>query len=673
MPFRGLTAPYWETTLPIGEFGTLSATSPEDPMKDRTFRISTPLVFASLLILVLTIAVSQPASAQASCPAQTTTSIAAPTNLRVDIADGTTGKLFVSWNPPTTGTWYYTVCRSTSPSSGYTIVSYCSQGAYAKSTTTPQYEIDEPGISGTLACRDDGGVLAYPANSSLTPGTTYYYKVQACNGTGSIADPTGILCGYFTSQSAVNQNYNTPILCSGCTALPSLQGSLNTNKTLVTISSPPTNTIETSTVTPMAMFKPTANEYYAYHNTSAGTTQQNVPTLVVDLPGSGALCSGGYLMWAARNLGFDTICVNYDNASEQENICAAANFSDAPLNLSGNNLQTAVAECFTAISQAKLNYQAATFTGTPSTIDCTKQGGSIPRCGYDKTTNANEGKTLGPYYYVATEYDSIEYRITTLLYYLCNTTANTGGGYPAGSGNYDTVDTRWENYLVGFAQGATCQSTATSANLSPNWPSIILGGWSQGGGMATFADYYYATLPNNAAYVDRVINLSAPLQASIVLNVTNMMTPATYFSLVPTTILPNIYGLVSANDYNSGTDGLIHYAPLPSSNSPGAPPYNSPPYPVSVLQTVWDTMGFDATNHEAEVDLNCDVTSNAMYPNYCASIANPLPYLGQTSSHNFVNWAIANDYTDNPPTNGHADTLYMWNEDIYEYMLLNAN
>ena len=91
-----------------------------------------------------------------------------------------------------------------------------------------------------------------------------------------------------------------------------------------------------------------------------------------------------------------------------------------------------------------------------------------------------------------------------------------------------------------------------------------------------------------------------------------------------------------------------------------------------MLQTIWPLMGFDAANNDAEVDLNCN-TNNPKYPNYCASLKNPVPYLGQTPSHNFVNWAIAMDYTDTPPTGGHGDTLLMWNEDIYEYMLLNVN
>jgi hypothetical protein len=136
---------------------------------------------------------------------------------------------------------------------------------------------------------------------------------------------------------------------------------------------------------------------------------------------------------------------------------------------------------------------------------------------------------------------------------------------------------------------------------------------------------------------------------------------ASYFTDLPQPEnFRNIYGLVSANDDIKGVNGNIAYAP---------------PYPYSmahsVLQTVWDAMGFNAGNSDNEVDLNCDVSS-VSYSGYC--INNSLPPLDCTSasaSHNFVNWALANDYL-NPygPHNGHADPIYQWSEEVYEYMLI---
>jgi hypothetical protein len=560
-------------------------------MKNRTFLISIPFVTASLLVLVLMIAIGQPASAQNPCPSPSTSTSApgVPTNLRVDIADASTGKLFISWNPPTgsTGTLYYTLCRSTSQNSGYLAVNYCSQGAYQPSSSNPQYDIDAPGTAGTLACRDDGGVLAYPNNAQyppLTSGTPYYYEIQACNGTGSVGN-SAILCGAFTS-SVNPPPYNTPVSCSTC-SFPTLQGALNTKTHLITIASPANNTIETSKVTPNAMFQATANEDYAYHNTgTTGTPAEPIPyqnKLVVNLPGSGSLCGGGELMWVARNLGFDTICVNYDNASEQENVCS-------PVTDSSLNTATAVAECFTAISQAKFNYQAATFPGTPSTIDCTLAGAPNPLCGYDKTHNGQEGKT-GNYYYVATLYDSVEYRIATMLHYLWCNTSNTYGTY-------------WQAYLLDnlqpIANTTTCAPlTPYTTAFTPNWPSIILGGWSQGGDMATFAYYYLASLAPSEN-VNRVINLSAPPSA---VAFGGTMVPAGYFNTAPygplTNGFRNIYGFVSAND-------LTHYCADVGGVAGLA----------SVYQTVWNAMGFNSANDDAELDLNFSVNNYAYSANY---------------------------------------------------------
>jgi len=107
-------------------------------MKNRTCRVSVPSVFASLfMLLALAVAFPRPASAQ----------LAAPNHLRVDISDGTTGQLFVSWDQVSTAT-YYELQRSTSPSSGYADVANCSVAADAKN-------LDTPWVS--KVCRDNNG------------------------------------------------------------------------------------------------------------------------------------------------------------------------------------------------------------------------------------------------------------------------------------------------------------------------------------------------------------------------------------------------------------------------------------------------------------------------------------------------------------------------------------
>jgi hypothetical protein len=607
-------------------------------MKIRRHHVSTRLVFASLFVLAITALATRPASGQANpCPSPGTN--AAPTNLRVDISDGTTGKLFVSWAAPGTGLFTYNVCRSTD-SSTWQLVTYCSG-------RTPTYNTSRAISNNRLACRDDGGVLAN-TNAPLNPGIPYYYEVQACDSSGSN-------CGQFTSTAGVNQNYNTPISCN-CTPTPTMFSPMMPS--MQNLSATFETSVATSAVIGSGYAYPfpcpigvtcagSANdskEFYGYRNTGyyygyPQTSMTQIPnraTLLVALPGTGGSCGDTVLQKVARNLGFDTMCVNYDNSNEQQAICSPAiqgNFQDT----------TDVANCFSAISQAKLDWTP--YLPNSKNIDCTKPGNLY--CGID-SQNVKFNKT-GANYYVASPYDSIKYRISTMLYWLwCN-----GKDHETA-----TVTTYWETYLlnsgVPISAGTACPGQTYSMTYTPNWSSIILSGWSQGGNMATFADYIYP--------VQRVINLSAPLPATnVVVNGVKQPVAASYFTDLPQPAnFRNIYGLVSANDDMKGVNGNIAYAP----------PY-SYSMAYSVLQTVWGVMGFNAENNDNEVDLNCDVSS-VSYSGYC--INNPLPPLDCTSatrSHNFVNWALANDYL-NPwgPHNGHADTIYQWDEEFYEYMLI---
>ncbi len=136
-------------------------------MKNRTCRVSVPSVFASLFML-LALAVAFP---------------------RVDISDGTTGQLFVSWDQVSTAT-YYELQRSTSPSSGYADVANCSVAADAKN-------LDTPWVS--KVCRDNNGGNPNPL---LLAGTPYYYRVRACNSTPCT--------GTYTTTAPSN----TPVTCN---------------------------------------------------------------------------------------------------------------------------------------------------------------------------------------------------------------------------------------------------------------------------------------------------------------------------------------------------------------------------------------------------------------------------------------------------------------------------
>jgi hypothetical protein len=310
-------------------------------------------------------------------------------------------------------------------------------------------------------------------------------------------------------------------------------------------------------------------------------------------------------MYTAQNLGFDTICVNYSNHSEQESIC------NPPPSTSGDP------DCFYYISEAK-------FDGSGP---CTHwQGAWYVHCGIDQYTNTQ-------YYNYSS--DAVLHRVTTMLYYLWCTTDNTGGGYPAGSGNYDTANTQWETYLS-LAPGATCSNTNEN-NVAPAWNKIIMAGFSQGGDMAT----YTAGLElANGTPIVRAINLSAPPQA-LVSN--GNQTAATYLTgWFPGSTIRNVFGLVSANDG--------HYKMPQGQNNEG------------VYQAVWKAMGFipGSPNYDGEWDLNCTASLNTL----CN--VQTLQGLSCSANHsdNFVNFALVS------PGGGHPDPTYIWNQDIYEIMLL---
>jgi hypothetical protein len=233
-------------------------------MKKRTFRVSFPFVFA--IFMALTVAVSHPVLAQTAPPA--------PTNLRVDISDGTNGQLLITWSEVSAA--FYNVYVSTSPSGPWnTSVTNCSG-------TTP---IVVP--SNTIICRDSG----------LTPGTTYYYQVWACNGT--IASP-------YAPRRLANR---TPTI----TTLPRAAPARALRFLPAVVPSAPVR-VPTMTVIPNALdpypfpceygvsgCSDNPNQIAAYANSAAPSYRS---ILFVGLPGSGSLCDLSALMYTAENLGF---------------------------------------------------------------------------------------------------------------------------------------------------------------------------------------------------------------------------------------------------------------------------------------------------------------------------------------------------------------------------------
>jgi hypothetical protein len=212
-----------------------------------------------------------------------------PTHFRVDIADGTTGQLFVSWDTMS-GAKYYTLQRSTNPNSAYTKVVACSGTANLKATTTTTV---------MQACRDGG----------LSAGTFYYYQVQACYTAG---------CSLFSLAAS-----NVPVV-SDCT--PSQMPSVVGVKGLASIVLP------SKQIDPAVQFLPNNSEFAYY--AAPGVPRKNL--LLVNLPGSDETCpAAGAFDDVAQKMGFDVICVNYSNLSSQQNVC------------------TADTDCFGNISQAK--------------------------------------------------------------------------------------------------------------------------------------------------------------------------------------------------------------------------------------------------------------------------------------------------------------------------------
>jgi hypothetical protein len=140
--------------------------------------------------------------------------------------------------------------------------------------------------------------------------------------------------------------------------------------------------------------------------------------------------------------------------------------------------------------------------------------------------------------------------------------------------------------------------------------------------MATFAADNYQ--------IHRAINLSAPAQAAIV---SGTMTPASYFTdfykgTSPTDIR-YIFGLVSQND--------THY-----NESPG----------LGAFQAIWQAIGYNLPASDyAEWKLN---VPGSQQPLVCSP----------TASNYFSTDAAVS------PGGGHSDPSFIWNEDIFEYMLI---
>ena len=222
--------------------------------------------------------------------------------------------------------------------------------------------------------------------------------------------------------------------------------------------------------------------------------------------------------------------------------------------------------CFGNISQAKLD----------ATGPCSQPYSA--GCGIDPTTKQP--------YVNSNPADAVTQRVSMMLQYLNNNGYNQNG-------------TNWSAYLSGTA---------------PQWSSIIIGGFSQGGDMGTFAGYEQS--------VYRVYNLSGPPQAT---PVNGVMTGAAYFTQMSmTTNIRSVYGLVSVNDPN---------------------------YQDGDYYAVWQVLGFTAVNNDAEVKLNTATPIGLT----CNS---------GTPSHNFSSSAMVS------PDGGHADTLFLWNEDIFKFMLI---
>jgi hypothetical protein len=132
--------------------------------------------------------------------------------------------------------------------------------------------------------------------------------------------------------------------------------------------------------------------------------------------------------------------------------------------------------------------------------------------------------------------------------------------------------------------------------------------------MSTFTAY-----PHTIA---RAINLSAPPTATLV---NGVEVGATYLAGSKATNVRNIYGLVSVDD------GY---------------------YQRGIYSAVWQLLGFTSANNDADVKLNA-ITPIGLNCN------------SGTPSHSFSTSAPPG-----PDGDGHVAPLFLWNEDIYKFMLI---
>ena len=165
----------------------------------------------------------------------------------------------------------------------------------------------------------------------------------------------------------------------------------------------------------------------------------------------------------------------------------------------------------------------------------------------------------------------------------------------------------------GYNQNGTNWGNYLSGT-TPLWQNIVLAGFSQGGSMSTFTAYEQV--------VARAINLSAPPTAT---RVNGAEVAATYLTSPKATDIRSIYGFVSVDDgyYQGG-----------------------------IYSAVWQVLGFTEANNDAEEKLN-------------TSIPIGLNCNSGIPSHNFSTSAPPG-----PDGDGHDATLFLWNEDIYKFMLI---
>lgn len=300
------------------------------------------LLHLVVLTLALAVLVQYSAFAQSFPPPP-------PQHLRADIADGNSGQLIISWDK-VSGAAYYNLQYATSSSGPWSAVANCSGSGNAAVYDTP---IEDTPFN-TEVCRHSG----------LQVTNTYYYQVASCNGQN--------VCSFFvTTMNATN----TPISCN-CTSaqIPSMIDP-STGGNLV---APHPLRVPTCDTLPQGLdcnllYENNKNEIAAPHNPN-NNYNSNQTVLVIWLPGSGSNCGYSAIMYTAQNLGYDAICVNYSNASQQDNIC------------SGDP------NCFYYIDKAK-------FDGTGP---CTPGNMDSQDCGIDPKTQQPFGVAY---------YDSVLYRV----------------------------------------------------------------------------------------------------------------------------------------------------------------------------------------------------------------------------------------------------------------------